>query len=343
MSTIDVKEFFRTWKEKGISTAFYLVFSGILIAVIDNFTARIIPTIVDSIDNYFSPPNVILKLSNAIDIKNGEIKLRGLATDPSTAKKVVYQTESPRLISVQTAPGSYIIEIFRTKGDLRDKLVDSISFKTKGESVPIDTSEILWEKIKIIGQYDGYSFAGDLSYGYSDLSPTANLPPTLVGTRWITTPVDFELISTIEDRSARSALAIALAEVGTFKRGGNSDELRIAEYWKAVPNFRFGDKTPWGGAFLSWVIEKSNAIPLASASFTDWTNWGQKIPAESDTRGMIAIFPLPDLPQAPSKLLVGLILKIRAECVEIITGNIAERVAITCVKLPLNEIRWAKR
>jgi hypothetical protein len=162
----------------------------------------------------------------------------------------------------------------------------------------------------------------------------------LSNTRWTATEQDFSLIGSIDSGVLRSTLANALIEVGVFEKGSEREKRQIVQYWGAAgPEW---SKTtvndlsaPWGGAFLAWIVRQSGAQPPNSpASFFSWQKWGDDVPPILMTPGMIAVFKLDiasELPQARSRLLVGVFVRRQAGCIEIIAGNIADRVVITCV------------
>jgi hypothetical protein len=132
-----------------------------------------------------------------------------------------------------------------------------------------------------------------------------------------------------------------MGQVGVTDGGSEADRNAIGTYWETVhpPFLPAGD--PWGGAFLGWAMYKAGVEPPAqSASFLSWQTWGKSIPIDRGEPGMVGIFDFPGLRQAPSKLLVGIILRRKPECTEVIVGNIANRVVITCVAVPLKAVRW---
>jgi uncharacterized protein (TIGR02594 family) len=133
-----------------------------------------------------------------------------------------------------------------------------------------------------------------------------------------------------------------LAEVGLFENGSDREKHRILSYWEAAApgwadhvSMDGVQSYPWGGAFLGWILKQAGVEPPASAAaFKSWLDWGDEVMPGAIAPGMIAVFRLRDTSQvreAASGLLVGLVLRSRPDCIEIIAGNVADRVVVTCV------------
>lgn len=98
-------------------------------------------------------------------------------------------------------------------------------------------------------------------------------------------------------------------------------------------------QVPWGGAFLNWVMLQAGTSAPGSAVFTSWLSWGESVPVERAAPGMVVIFDFPRLPEARSRLLVGILMRKKADCVEIIAGNVVDRVVLTCVAGTIKSVR----
>jgi hypothetical protein len=330
---IDLKKLLRTLKRRGPRAVLFAVASTLALGIADQFTGRIIPKLTSAIDNYLYPPKFVLRFSDPVTIQDRGISLREVEADPGSALMAAYQVESPKLVAVQAPPGSYFIVLRRDSRGAQEELTAHLFVKEKGEALDVDTSNHNWASSTELNQ------GGDSEGGVSP--STADF---LSGTRWTTTTEDFVMVQSVADHTLRSALAIALMEVGTYEFGSSDDRRRISEYWSAVPTWTSPiENQPWGGTFLSWVMSRANIPSPGSASFRDWRKWGYSVPSNQVTPGMIAIFSKPGLPEARSGLLVGIILKLREKCTEIVAGNIADRVVITCVEEAPLDVRWVSR
>jgi hypothetical protein len=124
-------------------------------------------------------------------------------------------------------------------------------------------------------------------------------------------------------------LANALAEVGTYERGTNREKQRILSYWDAT------DSQPlqrlWAGAFVAWIVKQAGMqLPNGPAALSNWRSWGDGVSADAASPGMIGIFTIPGLPSGNRG---GFVLRRQHDCIEIVAGNVGNRVVITCAKL----------
>jgi hypothetical protein len=179
-----------------------------------------------------------------------------------------------------------------------------------------------------------------------ELFTTLSLPPSdaLSETRFNVVPADFEVKKQSANELSRRIVDTALSQVGT-NAGTQRGAAAISQYWAYdAPAAKSGvlKEPPWGGVMLGWVVAKSGATPPPhAASFTYWRDWGAEIDPVDVQPGMLAIFQLvgDELPQALSRLLVGVVLRKKKDCIEVVVGNIAHRVAITCVHRELIGVR----
>jgi hypothetical protein len=164
--------------------------------------------------------------------------------------------------------------------------------------------------------------------------------------RWSATATDFSQIALAPTKATRDLLSTALQEVGVNGIGSAEDKARIYEYWSVIPGLRDLNRIkpdapgPWGGAFLAWVVTKVGIKPpAASAAYNSWLNWGEPSPRNAAEPGMIALFSTKVVPGLTGAYLVGIVLRKRSDCIEIVTGNIVNRVVIACVALPVASYR----
>lgn len=331
MAGIDLNETLATLKRSGPRTALIAVATTIGLGVADQFTGRIIPTLTAGIENFLDPPSFILRLSAPATLAPDGIALREIGADASEARPAPFRTENAKLLVVRARPGNYILVLRRTADGVPQELREPLTVKESGQVLTLDTGPANWASVAELDQPASSAVAGSTPAG-----------AFLIGTRWTTAPADFAGLPAIEDRVARSALAIALAEVGTNERGGEQDLARIRQYWSAVPGM--GDapiSLPWSAAFIAFVIERAGlSPPPGAAAGQSWRGWGQPVPAEAISPGMVAVFARPGAATSPARLTVGIVVRRRPDCTEIIAGNIADRVVITCVSQPPIEGRW---
>ena len=320
-------------KKEGIRAAILVCLSAVVLGVGDQFTARIVPKVSSLIENLIYPPQLVLQFSDPVDLETDGVNFIDMAKNLAVETKVKFQTvpNSRRTIIVNIALGDYILILTRkTDGQIR-KLNKSVKFQSSVQSLDINTSDSNWEIPNELALDTGNSTA---------VSP-ADVSQFLVGTRWSTIPEDYSLLSRIESKNAKSILAGALAEVGTYEFGSLIEKNRIAKYWKSVPSWTGNTiGTAWGSAFLSWAVERSDLASPMSASYLSWKNWGVSVAADKISPGMIVIYSRPGFPESSSMLVAGIVLRVNKDCMDIITGNVADRVVITCVTAKPVDVRW---
>lgn len=324
MAAIDVKGLAATFRTQGARTALIALVSTLALGVLDQFTARIIPQATAAIDDFFDPPNFILRLSQPTQIVDEGIDLRESGAGPQDAAPAQYRVEGPRLIVVSAPPGSYILKLTRDVGGDRQVLVEAFLLKEKGQSVAVDTSDGNWVSSAALER------AGERP---PEPAEPAAPPSFLSGTRWTATADDYALIPALPGRSARSLLGIALAEVGTFEFGDAADRARVKEYWASVPGWSGPtENLPWGGTFVSWVVQRAGfAPPDGAAAYASWQGWGVEVAPADLAPGMIAVFERPGAGPQRTRLMAGVVLRLRDGCTEVVVGNAGDRVAVTCV------------
>jgi uncharacterized protein (TIGR02594 family) len=152
----------------------------------------------------------------------------------------------------------------------------------------------------------------------------------LAATRWSLTEPDFAVLASVQDPVLRSMLANALAEVATFEQGSDQEKRRILSYWTGIMNVT-SVTMPWNATFVGWVARQAGAEPPnGAARAATWRTWGEDVNPANMTPGVVAVF-APETPTAGSGF-VGIMLRRQADCIEVVAGNVADRVVITCVK-----------
>jgi hypothetical protein len=324
-------------RRQGARWAVISIFSTIGLGVVDHFTSKIIPSIAASIENVFNPPKFFVTFLPPVDLTGG-FTISPL--EGNTAKKIDFKVSDPaaRVFTVMAGYGTtYELRLRGVADKDGRELVALTRIEQSGAIWTVDTSDRYWANSAAIRS------GADAPAVTSQPPATQSGASSLSGTRWSVAALDSAVMASIPDMALRSTMAAALAEVGVFEFGSAREKRRIVEYWAAAgPEWasQIKDKhIPWGGAFMAWVVKQAGvAPPPGPASFTNWLGWEKEVKLDAIAPGMIAIFHLDnasDVRQAPSRLLVGVVLRQQADCVEIILGNISNRVVITCVAKPL--------
>jgi hypothetical protein len=218
-----------------------------------------------------------------------------------------------RSVEVSVAPGNYLLKLRRDRNGAKEILNVPVILRNAGAELRVDVSH--WAPEAGASHLEGTNPAG---------------APNLRNTRWTITQADWDVAKSASDPKLSQILRTALGQVGVYEKGSEADKAAVLGYFKNT-NFPASLQTPWGGAFLDWVMGQSGAPITRSPAFASWQTWGSAIPVGEAQPGMIAIFDFPGLPEAPSKLVVGIFLRRTPACTEIIAGNIVNRVVITCV------------
>jgi hypothetical protein len=332
--SLKADEILKSFKQHGTRVAIISFVSAIALGVTDQFTSKIVPSLVEKIEYYFVPPKFFITFSPPVDVSGG-LTVSPLETQDKTPVSVSESVPGTRIFTALAVPGTYIVRLRGGADKAGLELVDSKKIDKSGETWKVDASERNWASAVQLRTGAPRAPAPD---GKTTLTePGAS---RLSGTRWTAAEQDFALIASAEPGLLRSTLANALAEVGVFEKGTDQEKRRIVSYWGAAgPGWSHitvqNLTTPWGGAFLAWVVRQAGAnAPKGPALFLNWQNWDDKVSSDLMAAGMIAIFRLDlssDLPQAPSRRLAGVVVRRQPSCIEIVAGNVADRVVITCV------------
>lgn len=297
-------------KRRGLRITLIGLGSALLFAVANKLADNALTNVVDDVSALVKPPTFLVVFSEVTDSKGLQLE----TDDGSVVARVKVVPLGDRAVEVSVAPGNYLLKLRRERGAQKQVLNVPVALRSTGASLSVDAS--LWAPEGAASHFEG-----------TDPSAAANL----IGTRWITTPADWDVSKSVSDNLLSRILKMALGQVGVSETGSDADKATILAYFRGTNITAPTLQIPWGGAFLDWVMGKSGAPVTGSAAFGSWQNWGTAVPSEQAQPGMIAVFDFPGLPQAPSRLLVGIVLRRTAECTEIIAGNIANRVVITCV------------
>lgn len=158
----------------------------------------------------------------------------------------------------------------------------------------------------------------------------------LTGTRWVLAPTDRDALARTDGQDA-AILQAALSQLGVWNRPSGGDQGTITSYW-AVAARAGGVYLPppddplfasFGGPFLAWAVAQGEAAPpAASSAYSSWRAWGREVQPSAARPGNIAIVEIGQ--GTRSGLLVGILVRQRPGCVEMVTANIADRVVVTC-------------
>ena len=145
---------------------------------------------------------------------------------------------------------------------------------------------------------------------------------------------DFKIVASVQDDVLRSMLANALGEVGVYERGTDWERRRIESYFATlgvdrVPRDGFGIPM-WILAFVGWVVAQADVQPPDRGALLAgrWLHWGDQVSGNEPIPGAVGVFKSPT-DHTPR---VAILLRKRKDCIDVIAGDAAGRVAIRCVK-----------
>ena len=318
-----------SFRQTGVSLTLISIGTAILLGVIDQFTSKIIPTIADYVHDLVRPPQFLISFTPPVDVSGGlSIILPPAASSGISVKEVLTGT---RVFMASAGPGTYLLRL-RGAGDKSGKeLVTIKKIEKSGETWQVDTADRNWANVAEIT-------AGAVPANPASAERPAAASSRLSNTRWTVTEQDYAILLQIDNKVRRSLLSNALNEVGIFELGTDWEKQHLASYADAAEYSAGSQRFPWGGAFVAWVVKQAYvAPPVGAAGFKSWLHWSGKVGADALKSGMIAIFQLDnaELPESSSRLLVGPVVRRQPGCIEVILGNIANRVVITCVATEL--------
>jgi hypothetical protein len=314
-------EFEKIWeaaKLRGPRLAFIGLASALVFAVANKLADNAVSNAVDVVSALVSPPTFMVVFSEPIDTK----ELQLLEDGRKRREDINIASLGERAITIKVVLGFYLLKIHR-KTDGRILNVP-LNLRSTSSEYNIDTSETHWASETETTHFEGANLSA---------------APNLIGTRWSTTQADWEMAESAPNAKLIGILNTALGQVGVNQTGSENDKRAIINYFSGTDIMNPSIRIPWGGAFLDWVMAQSGSPTAGSASFISWLGWGESVPVDRAAPGMIVIFDFPGLPQAPSRLLVGIYVRRKAECTEVVAGNIADRVVITCVSGPIKSVR----
>jgi uncharacterized protein (TIGR02594 family) len=314
----------KTFKQNGLRLTVISVASTICLGVVDQFTSRVIPSIATRIDNFVDPPRFFVTFNTPLDLASG-VTLTALGAADGAPPVPVRKT-GERALAAQAGPGVYELRVQRTQNAVKQELVDTKAIDKSGQLWTVDASERNWANAAALRSGGGGGPGGAGGGGTAAAPAAASV--ALSATRWTLTEADGAVVASVQDPVLRSMLANALAEVGTFEQGTDQEQRRILSYWTGIMEVT-SVTMPWSGAFIGWVARQAGAEPpRAAAVNANWRQWGENVEFDKVTPGMVAVF----TPGGVGSGFVGIMLRRQGDCVEVIAGNVADRVVITCVK-----------
>jgi hypothetical protein len=329
---IDSGKLWTLLRRGGFWIAVSSLASTIIFGVIDNLTGGLIPTISDTIrDRWSPPPKYLVFLTSPVELDAKKITIEPVPKEDQ--RSVQLGEVKPHYIPVTGPPGEYWVTLTRADGRF---LPARVTLK-RGSNSDLDTSDGKWAQPEVV------------SKGVAEIQSPGPVKPgteVLREVRWTATQSDRDQISVARTRETKTILATALSEVGTGEVQDAGSAARIYEYWSVIPILRKMNNItpenlgPWGGAFLTWVVMKSNVDPPESAAaYNSWAGWAKSVPVDNPEPGTVALFETKAVPGIRGKYLAGVVLRKRSDCTEIITGNVINRVVIACVGLPISTLR----
>ena len=320
----------RLGKLPGILLGAAGVFS---VGAYDNLKGGVVEGVADWVRYHLFHPIHVLELSDPVPVIRDGVTLLpvGGREKPAHLDRIAFNpgiagTNLIRNIEVTVYPGSYYVILERTSPDGNLVLGEQVVSIGKEPMVKLNTAASQWSTrtaLTTVPQAPGVA------------------PGRTTGTRWTAAVSDSEALASAGGQSA-AILRAALGQLGVWKAGGEADRYAIGSYWQAA---REAGGTPpmteanpiyglWGGAFLAWAVSQGGGMPPSgAAAFRSWQNWGTAVNPTSVQPGVIAVVETgQQQAPTPSGLMVGVFLHQRADCVEMVTGNIADRVVVTCVQ-----------
>ncbi len=331
--SIQSEKIWKSFREGGLWLAVFSLCSTLVFGVIDHLTGGVIPKVSNAISDYFWPPTYMVTFTVPVEIDTKQASFRPLPFRERRDIKIIAATSL--YIELTGDPGDYSVTF--SKPD--KSILPTILRLKRDENPPIDTADSKWSRPEILQRSVAEIQSPDTSRSGSGV---------LSEVRWSVAASDLDQISAARTKEARTILTTALREIGTNERGDSTSRERIYSYWSVIPILRQlngitpDNLGPWGGAFLTWVIKQSNLDPPSSAAaYNSWTGWAQAADTDNPEPGMVALFATKAVPGLRGSYLAGIVLRKRIGCTEIVTGNIADRVVIACVNLPIAILRHA--
>ncbi len=315
-------------RQHGPRWAVVSIVSAIGLGVIDQFAGKVVPTIAQGIHDFIWPPYFTVRFPPPVDVSAG-FTVSQIGPQGLTAVTASASLPELKFFTVHAGAGNYLLRLHGARERAGKELTNLMAIAASGQIWPVDDSERNWASEVAL------KAGGPPSSGPPGDASGAGAASTgrLSGTRWVLIEQDFAHVATIAEPPLRSILANALAEVGVYRQGDAWEQRRIAAYWAAAGPDAFNQ--PWGGAFMAWIVRQAGAQPpRAPQSFLNWRTWDDEVATDHLAPGMVGIFRLDiasEVPEAISRLLVGVIVRRQPSCIEIVAGNIAERVVVTCV------------
>jgi hypothetical protein len=322
----------RTLRMRGLKVAVISVATAVCFGVIDQLTGQFIPKIAEELQDWVSPPSLLISFTRPVAIESNNISIKPMPFGDQRSAAVIETTDT--YVQIKGASGDFQVQ-FTRQGRY---LPLNITLK-RSARVDIDTSDVKWI------QKEALIEAQNIIQAPIALPTTG---PSLRLTRWVINQSDLDQVALAQTPKSRMIISTALREVG-ISADDVEGRARILQYWNTLPALRDNNQItldnsgPWGGAFLTWTSLKADvpAPPLA-ARYDNWINWGSATPTSLPSPGQIALFKTRVVPGLTGNHLVGIFLRKQPDCTEIISGNIARRVVITCVALPIEALRKAE-
>lgn len=317
----DSAKIWRLFRQRGARAAVVMLGSVATFGIIDKLTEGAITSSADYLREKINPSTFVLSYSHPLSPPPA-VTISRIETGEAIGVKRVDEDAA----IVWAGAGNYRVKLARARDSVRQILPVLVAVKARNEMVAVETDDERWASTAALAK------DGDSSY---EVTPT---PSLLSDTRWVVAPGDQDQARQAATPRGRQIVGAALAEVGVWESGSADDRARIAQYWVRSGLAGFAGTSansltlPWGGALLGYVVRKAGAAPpMQAPSFTSWRAWGDPVTRGAEAPGDVLVFSASTLAEARSRLLAGVFLRRRADCLEIIAGNIVDRAVITCV------------
>jgi len=127
-------------------------------------------------------------------------------------------------------------------------------------------------------------------------------------------------------------LKIAVKELGQARGAGNENNPRILEYLRAThlpEEMTSTDKTPWCGAFISWVYQQAAIAAPKTGTVASFQSWGRRI--DQAALGALVLINWSPTEQVRSPHHAGFVLMDLGDTVLIVAGNTLNAVRVQAV------------
>jgi hypothetical protein len=108
--SLKADEILKSFKQHGTRVAIISFISAIALGVTDQFTSKIVPSLVEKIEYYFVPPKFFITFSPPVDVSGG-LTVSPLETQDKTPVSVSESVPGTRIFTALAVPGTYVVRL----------------------------------------------------------------------------------------------------------------------------------------------------------------------------------------------------------------------------------------